>query len=114
MSELGTRILAELGDSCAPYRALASALGETPDRVKRACATLRRNGEIRIEYVEMNGCIRLAMVMKMDGKNVVMKNEKAPDGAYRMGQTDLDGGMVVETGENFVIKERAPWKSTME
>jgi len=40
---------------------------------------------------------------------VTRRDEKALPGAYAIGQTDLDGGMVVRATSKFVRKERAPW-----
>ena len=111
MSELSENILALMEDGYYTYRSLATATGETKDRVKHAVSQLRKSGDVKVEYVEMQGCIRKAIVMKNDGR-MIKKDEKALAGAYKKGQTDLDGGMVVETTENFVRKEAAPWKST--
>ena len=40
----------------------------------------------------------------------VKKDERALAGAYEMGQTDLDGGMVIESTDDLVRKGKAPWK----
>ena len=111
MSELSENILMLMEDGYYTYRSLAVATGETKDRVKHAVSQLRKSGDVKVEYVEMQGCIRKAIVMKNDGR-MIKKDEKALAGAYKKGQTDLDGGMVVETTENFVRKGVAPWKST--
>lgn len=38
------------------------------------------------------------------------RQEKALEGAYAEGQTDLDGGMVIKTEDDMVVKGEAPWK----
>lgn len=108
MSELSDRILTMLDESYFTYRSLAAATGESKDRVKHAVSVLRKNGDAKVEYVEMNGCIRKAVVMKNDGR-MLKKDERALAGAYKMGQTDLDGRMVTEVKGDFIRKERAPW-----
>ena len=108
MSELSEKILALMEDGYYTYRSLATATGETKERVKHAVSQLRKSGDVKVEYAEMHGCIRKAIVMKNDGR-MIKKDEKALAGAYVKGQTDLDGGMVVETTENFERKEKAPW-----
>lgn len=108
MSELSENILVLMEDGYYTYRSLAAATGETKDRVKHAVSQLRKSGDVKVEYVEMNGCIRKAVVMKNDGR-MIKKDERALASAYKKGQTDLDGGMVVRTEEDIVVKGVAPW-----
>ena len=112
MSELTERVIELIDeDRYYTYASLAAATGETKQRVKHAVSVLRKGGDVRVEYVEMNGCIRKAVVMKNDDR-MLKKDEQALAGAYKMGQTDLDGGMIIGVSENFVRKGKAPWKTS--
>ena len=113
MSEVGDKVLGYLNDRCGTYRSIAWAVGEPHERVKHACQKLRKEGVVKVEYVNIRGCVKKAVVMMNDG-DYTMKRDDVPAGAYAVGQTDLDGGMVVESGGEFVKKGRAPWKSTTE
>lgn len=60
----------------------------------------------------MSGSIRpfiAGLVAASEGNTLSRKDEKALEGAYAVGQTDLDGGMVVRTEGDIVVKGVAPW-----
>ena len=109
MSEIGDKVLRYLDDRYGTYRSIAWGIGEPVERVKHACQMLRKEGTIRVDYVQEYGCIRKAVVMMNDGR-YMRRDDRALEGAYKMGQTDLDGGMVVDANAEYVRKEKAPWK----
>lgn len=60
----------------------------------------------------MSGSIRpfiAGLAEASEGRTLSRKEEGVPEGAYAVGQTDLDGGMVVRTEEDIVVKGVAPW-----
>jgi len=95
-------------DRSMTYAQLVTATGMDLDKVKRRVNRLRKEGAVKVEYMHMHGCIRKAVVCVNDG-SLETRREGALAGAYALGQTDLDGGIIVETGEYLVRKGKAPW-----
>lgn len=95
-------------DRTMTYSQLAKATGMNMDQVKRRVNRLRKEGVVRVEYMHMHGCIKKAAVCINDA-TLETKRDGALAGAYAVGQTDLDGGMITETGDFLVRKGKAPW-----
>ena len=94
------------------YKEIASAVWEDAERVKRACASLKREWKVCINMTDIHGCVGTAMVIPVaDGTMIGVKAKGALDGAYAKGQMNLHGETVLWTFKDLVIyKESGQWK----